>query len=400
MIGTWMQGIAQSWLVLQVSGSSAAIGFVVAAQFLPVLLFAPYGGLIVDRTDKRRLLLVSQVVLAALALLLGLLTMTHLVRLWMIAVLAVLLGIVNAVDTPARQTFIPEIVGPDLLQNAVSLNSVMTNAARTIGPAIAGVLISSAGTGVCFVANGLSFFAVIVALMLMRTEQLRTAPVAQRQSGQLLEGFRYVCGTAGLWAPLLMMTLVGTLGYEFQVILPVLSRVTLHGDASTYGFLTAAMGIGAVIGGLIVAARGRAGMVPLVITTSAFAATMLLSAAVDSLVTELVALALVGATSTAFLSAANTTLQLISRPHYRGRVMALWTVTFLGTTPIGGPLIGVVVELHGPRCGLAVGAATCLVAAVVGVLALRGMPASHRLLAGSEPAAPATQAQEESDLSN
>lgn len=381
LVGTWMQLVAQSWLVLQLSGSGTVLGLVVAAQFLPVLLAGPYGGLVADRADKRRLLLLTQSGLALLALLLGLLTVTHVVRLWMVVVVAVLLGSVNAVDNPARQAFVPEMVGQDLVRNAVSLNSVTTNAARAIGPAVAGVLIAWLGVGVCFLANAVSFVAVLVALAVMRTGLLRPAPPVRRGSGQLREGLRHVRREPGLWLPVVMMALVGTLAYEFQVVLPLLARTGLGGGARIYGFLTSAMGVGAVLGGLAVALAGRAGVVPLVVAASGFGAALFAAAAVTSLAAELLALAVVGVAGTAFLAIGNTTLQLVSPPSIRGRVMALWSVTFLGSTPVGGPVIGVLAQHFGPRAGLAVGGGACLAAAALGVLALRRVPVGQRLLA-------------------
>ncbi|MFC5720758.1 MFS transporter [Streptomyces gamaensis] len=378
LVGTWMQIIGQSWLVLELSGSGTVLGAVTALQFLPMLLGGPYGGLLADRSDKRRLLLATQSTLAVLALLLGLLTVTHAVRLWMVVVFAVALGVVNAVDSPTRQTFVPEIVGPGMLRNAVSLNSVMVNAARTLGPALAGVLIAGAGVGVCFLANAASFVAVLLALCLMRTEQLMPTVAVVRGRGQLAEGLRYVRGTAGLWVPLTMMALVGTLAFEFQVVLPLLARVTLHGGARTYGFLTSAMGLGAVAGGLTVAARGRVGVVPAAVAAAGFGAALVVAAAVTWLPGELAALACAGFSSTAFLATCNTTLQLISAPAFRGRVMALWSVTFLGSTPVGGPVVGAVAQHLGPRAGLALGAAACLAAAALGLLALPLIPRRQR----------------------
>ena len=213
-----------------------------------MLLLGPYGGLVADRAGKRRLL-GTQSVLSVLALVLGLLTVTHVVRLWMVFVLAVALGTLNSVDQPTRQTFVPEMVGRERLQNAVSLNNVMTNVARAIGPAVAGVLIATVGVGVCFLAKAASFAAVLVALARIRSEALHPAAPAGREPGQLRQGLRYVRGVPGLLVPLLMMALVGTLAYEFQVALPLLAQVSLHGGAGTYGFLTAAMGVGAVAGG-------------------------------------------------------------------------------------------------------------------------------------------------------
>ncbi|MCX4681880.1 MFS transporter [Streptomyces sp. NBC_01433] len=380
LVGNWMQVVSQSWLVLQLSGSGTVLGLVVAAQFLPVLLGAPYGGLIADRADKRRLLMATQTSLGVLALVLGLLTVTGTVRLWMVVVLALALGTVNAVDNPTRQSLVPELVGTGLLRGAVSLNSVMTNAARAIGPAVAGVLIATVGAGVCFLANAASFAAVLVALGLMKPGRLQPAPAVTRAKGQLTEGLRYVRGTPGLWVPLVMMALIGTLAYEFQVLLPLLATTGLHGDARTYGFLTSAMGLGAVAGGLAITIRGRAGVGPLTVAAAGFAAALTAAALIPSLPGALTTLMLVGAAGTVFLATGNTTLQLISEPHYRGRVMALWAVTFLGSTPIGGPLIGLVGEHLGPRAGLAAGAAACAAAAVLGLLTLPRIPTHHRLL--------------------
>ncbi|GAB3181384.1 MFS transporter [Streptomyces incanus] len=381
LVGTWMQAVAQSWLVLQLTGSGTVLGLVVAAQFLPVLLLGPYGGLIADRADKRHLLMATQTALAALALLLGLLTATHLVRLWMVVLLAVALGTVNAVDNPTRQTFVPEVVGPHLLRGAVSLNSVMTNTARAIGPALAGVLIASVGVGVCFLVNAASFAAVLLALRIMRTGRLQPSPALQKAPGQLAAGLRYVRGTAGLWAPLAMMALIGTLAYEFQVVIPLLARTGAHGDARTYGFMASAMGLGAVAGGLTVAAYGRAGVVPLIGAAASFAAALTAAAAVAPwLPVELAALACVGMGGTVFLATGNTTLQLVADPSFRGRVMALWSVTFLGSTPVGGPIVGAVSEYLGPRAGLGLGAAACLAAVVLGLLVLPRVPPRHRFL--------------------
>lgn len=376
--GTWMQVVAQSWLVLQLTESGVLLGLVAAAQFLPVLLFGPYGGLLADRADKRRLLLGTQSALGLLALVLGILTVTHVVRLWMVFVLAVALGMVNSVDQPTRQTFVPEMVGRDRIQNAVSLNSVLTNASRAVGPAVGGVLIAAAGVGVCFLANAVSFAAVIAALSRIRTGELHPVPPAGRERGQLRQGLRYVGASPGLLAPLLMMALAGTLAYEFQVSLPLLARVSLHGGASTYGFLTAAMGIGAVVGGLIVAGLARTGLLVCTVGAAGFGIAILAAALAPSLPGELAAMAVTGLFSTAFMATGNTTLQLTSDPQFRGRVMALWSVTFSGSTPIGGPVVGAVADGFGPRYGLGLGAVACLAATIVGALALRRMPPDER----------------------
>jgi MFS family permease len=396
LVGTWMQGVAQSWLVLELTGSATLLGVVVAAQFVPVLVAAPYGGLVADRMDKRRLLLVTQATSAVLAGLLGWLTVAHVVRVWMVVGFALALGAVNAVDTPTRQSFVPELVGPRLLGNAVSLNSVMVSGARAVGPAVAGLLIAEVGAGMCFLLNAVSFVAVLLALAVMHPDRRYAASPVLRARGQLVAGFRYARRIPGIRTPLLMMAVVGTLAYEFQVVLPVLATSGLHGDATIFGYLTSAMGVGAVFGGLGVAARGRAGLIPLVIVAGCFAAGLGVATLAPSLPAELVALAIVGVASTAFLAIGNTTLQLICAPPFRGRVMALWTVAFLGSTPVGGPIIGVIVEHAGPRAGLAVGAVACLVAAVLGLLSMSRVSAGQRLLPRATPplaGAPPTEAE-------
>ena len=393
LVGTWMQMAAQSWLVLSLTGSAAALGVIVALQTLPVLLLAPYGGVIADRVDKRRLMIALQTAMGLQALALGLLTITGSVRIWEIGVLAVILGLNNAFENPARQSFVLEMVGADTLRNAVSLNSVQVNVARAVGPAVAGLLIATVGTGECFLINAASFVAVVGSLISMERSTLHPTPPAPRAAGQLREGLRYARATPEIIVPLLMMTLVGTLAYEFQVSLPVMARHTLHAGAEGYGFMTAAMGVGAIVGGLVVAARGRTGLRPVTIAVAAFAVALALAALAPTLPVELVALALVGAASVSFMSSGNSTLQLASDPAMRGRVMALWFVALQGTTPIGGPLIGAIISLAGARTGLGVGALACLLAAGLGFAARRrlrrrrGAPIALRVAAAGMPAA-------------
>jgi MFS family permease len=372
LIGTWMQMTAQAWLVLTLTHSSTALGLIVALQTLPVLLLCPYGGVIADRIDKRRLMIVLQMAMGVQALTLGLLTVTGAVRVWEIGVLAVVLGLNNAFENPSRQSFMLELVGPEHLRNAVTLNSVLVNVARSIGPAVAGVLIATVGDGVCFLVNAASFVAVVASLMTMDRTQLNPTTPAPRERGQLRAGLRYVGSNAGLWVPLLMMAAVGCLTYEFQVSLPVMASRGLHAGAAGFGFMTAAMGVGAVAGGLIVAARGKTGLRPLVLASTAFGAAMALAALAPSLGFELLALALAGAASISFMSTGNSTLQLASLPSMRGRVMALWFVAFQGSTPIGGPIVGWVIAVAGARAGLGLGAVTCVVVAVAGALLLWG----------------------------
>jgi len=369
LVGTWMQMIAQSWLVLQLTGSAVDLGLVTAVQTAPVLLLGPYGGVVADRIDRRRLMIVLQSLMGVQALVLGLLTVTHSIRLWEVGVLAGALGLHNAFENPARQSFMMEMVGADDLRNAVSLNSTLVNAARTIGPAAAGLLIASVGTGVCFLVNAVSFVPVVLMLLRIDPTQLYGSPRAIRAKGQLREGLRYVRQTPELAIPLVMMGFAGMLTYEFAVSLPVLDHRVLHGGSAGYGFMTAAMGVGAVAGGLFTAARGRTGLRPLVVASTAFGVLILVAAVMPTMALELPVLALVGAGSVSFMSIGNSTLQLGAAPEMRGRVMALWFVAFQGSTPIGGPLIGAIVAAAGARVGLGVGGLTCLAVAGAGVLA-------------------------------
>jgi MFS family permease len=371
LVGTWMQMTAQSWLVLTLTGSSTDLGLVVAAQTLPVLLLCPYGGVIADRVDKRRLMVILQSMMGVQALALGILTVTGAVTVWEIAVLAVMLGVNNAFENPARQSFMSEMVGPEHLRNAISLNSVMVNVARVVGPAVAGILIATVGEGVCFLANAGSFVAVVTSLLRLDRTALRPSPPAVRAAGQLREGLRYIARTPELAIPLVMMALVGCLGYEFQVSLPVMARQGLHAGADGFGFMTAAMGFGAVGGGLVMAWRGSTGVRPLVIASTFFGGAFLFAALAPSLGVELVALAMVGWASITFMATGNTTLQLTADPSMRGRVMSLWFVAFQGSTPIGGPIIGWVMAAAGARYGLGVGAVICVLVAALGLLALR-----------------------------
>jgi MFS family permease len=320
--------------------------------------------------DKRRLLILTQSALGAMALTLGLLTVTGAVQLWMVVALAFGLGLATAIDNPARQSFAQEMVGTGRLRNAVTLNSVMVNAARAVGPAVAGVIIATAGTGICFLVNAVSYAAVLVALAGMDVATLRPTLREERGPGQVRQGCSYVAHTPELLVPLMMLAVVGTLTYEFQVVLPLLARGPFDGGAGTYGLLTSAMGVGAIVGGLVVARRGETGLRPLTHAAVWFGAAVLATAASPSVWVALVALTVVGATSVSFLATGNSTLQLAAAPRFRGRVMALWAVAFLGSTPLGAPIIGFVSEHISPRGGLVVGGMACLVAAGVGAIAL------------------------------
>ena len=297
----------------------------------------------------------------------------------MVFVLAVLLGVVTVVDNPARQTIVLELVGPDLLSNAITLNSVNLNAARVVGPAIAALTIALVGVGPCFLVNGASYVAVVVALALMDRRTMMPKVTAPRAKGQVREGFRYVWHEPNLRTPLLMMALIGTFAYEFQVVLPVLAKYGFDGSAGTYGLMSAAMGVGAVAGGLVVAGRARYGLAPLVRIAFVFGLAIALVAISPTLPIAIGALMLVGVVNIAFLARANTTLQLAADPAMRGRVMAMWTVAFLGSTPVGGPIVGAIAQVAGPRWALATGALACIGAAAIG---------ARRLLAGRDRTGP------------
>jgi MFS family permease len=361
--GTWMQRVAQSWLVLELTGSGTALGLVTAVQFLPVLFLAPLGGVVADRFNKRRLLLVTQSLAAVLATALGLLVLFDLVQIWMVYALAGALGLVASLDNPTRQTFVLELVGRDKLTSAVSLNSVLVNLARVLGPAAAGALIVTVGLGPCFLANAGTYLAVIAALILMRVAELHTVAPQGRRTGQLREGLRYIRSTPALLTPLVMMGVVGMFAYEFQVILPLIAKFTFGGDAGTYATMTACMGGGAVVGGLVTASRRARPAVALSRTAALFGVTQLFVSFAPTLATAYLALVALGAASIGFLALGNATLQLSSTPEMRGRVMGLWAVAFLGSTPIGGPIVGWVGEHIGPRYGLGLGGVATLLAA-------------------------------------
>ena len=383
LIGTWMQMTAQAWLVLTLTHSSTWLGVVIALQTLPVLVLGPYGGVIADRVDKRKLMMALQSAMGLQALALGLLTVTGMVTVWEIGVLAALLGLNNAFENPARQSFMLELVGPEHLRNAVSLNSVLVNVARTIGPAVAGILIATVGDGVCFLVNAASFVAVVASLMTMDRAALSPTAPTPRARGQLREGLRYVRSMPQLAVPLVMMGVAGCLTYEFQVTLPVMADRGLNVGATGFGFMTASMGVGAVVGGLLVAARGKTGLRPLVLAASGFAVAMTLATLAPNLIFEMAALALAGAASISFMSTGNTTLQLNAAPEMRGRVMSLWFVAFQGSTPIGGPIVGWLMAVIGPRAGLGLGAVTVLAVALGGLLAMRRVPRPRPAHAGS-----------------
>ncbi|HEX3172849.1 MAG TPA: MFS transporter [Solirubrobacterales bacterium] len=361
--GNWMQTVAALWLVLSLTGSGVAVGLTTALQFLPMLLFGAWGGLLADRFPKRRLLIVTQALMAIPAVALFVVVEAGVIAPWMVYLAVLGMGAVNAVDNPTRQSFVIEMVGADRVVNAVSLNSVIVQSARIAGPAVAGLLIAVVGVGPCFAVNALTFAAMIAALWLMDPGQLRAAPVAARERGAIRAGLRYVLDTPELAVPLGLMALVGTFGFNFQVVLPLLARFSFDGGAGTYATLVTAMGIGSVVGALATGARGRTGHALIAAAALAFGTTAALAAAMPALALEIPMLALLGAASVTFAATVNSTLQLAVEPAMRGRVMALYSVVFLGSNPLGGPLAGWLSQAYDPRAALALAAVAGLSAA-------------------------------------
>jgi len=364
LIGTWMQTVALGWLVYTITKSPTEIGLITAVQFVPVLLGSIHGGLIADRFDKRTILIWTQSLFTVQAAALTGVALAHVATLPVLYALAAVQGAITTVDNPTRQAFVSEMVSEDALANAVGLNSAMFNAARILGPAVGGVLIDLVGTTTCFAINTVSFLAVIGGLVAMRPAEFFRGRPVPREKGALRAGLRYAWEEPTLRLVLAMILLVGTLAMNFQVVLPVVAKAVFHGTAGTYGLLSAAMGTGSLVGALVAASRARPTLRLLGLAAGGLGITMLLDAIAPSFGLEVVALALTGIASITFMATANATLQLTSRPEMRGRVMAIYMMFFLGSTPIGGPIIGWIGGEWSARWSLAVGAVSCLVAAV------------------------------------
>jgi MFS family permease len=372
--GTWMQSIAQAWLVVRYLAprgqAGLDVGITTALQFLPMLVLGAWGGLVADRVDKQRLLFATQASAGILALVLGLLVSAGrgpagAAHLWEVYLLALLLGVVNAFDNPARQSFVVEMVGKDDLANAVSLNSIVMNGARVVGPALSGLLIATVGLAVCFEANAASYLAVIVALALMRRADLLRTERLARAKGQLREGLAYAWRTPRLREPLLLVFVVGLLTYNFNVILPLFARLTFHGGAGTFSALTSLMAGGAVVGGLVVANRGSPNLHRLTLIGMVFGVLIATVALSPTLPVALAFIVPMGALSIAFIATANSTIQMRVDATMRGRVMALYAIGFLGTAPVGAPLVGWISQVSSPRVALLVGASSTVVASAV-----------------------------------
>ena len=370
--GTWMQRIAQDWLVLTLTGSASAVGITIALQFLPMLLFGLYGGVLADRLPKRGLLLATQSAMGATGAALAVLTLTGHVEVWHVYLTAFLLGMVTVVDNPARQSFVSEMVGPDQLGNAVSLNSANFQSARLVGPAVAGVLITAVGSGYAFLFNGLSFLAPIAGLLLMRNSELHKVERAPRGKGQLREGLRYVSTHPELIWPIVLVGFIGTFGFNFPIWLSAFVDDVYHSGAGTYGLLNTLMAAGSLAGALLAARRGTsrlrflvgaAVMFGLLETVAAFAPGFWIFALM------MVPIGMAGLTVNV---TANSSVQMATEPAMRGRVMSLFMMVFVGGTPLGAPVFGWITDTYGPRIGFAAGGVISLLAALgIGVMLAR-----------------------------
>lgn len=368
--GTWMQTVAQGWLVLQLSGRALDLGIAVALPYLPVLLFGAWGGLIADRTDKRKLLIVCQTALLIQALLLAVLVAAGVAEVWMVWVLAFVMGLVLVLDTPTRLSFVSEMVDAEHVANAVGLNSVLMTLARIVGPGLAGVLIAGVGLALAFALNPVLKIAVIVGLLRMRPAELHRRPPAEREAGQVVAGLRYAWHDPGLRIPLLLVAIVGTFSYNFTVLLPLFALSVLHKGGGTYGAMSAVMGVGALSGALIAATRRLPGNRLLVSAALALGVSSIALALSTTLRLALLTLLPLGAAGTLFTSVSTSVLQLRSAVAMRGRVMALVSVVFYGSVPISGPLAGVLAGRLGPEVALTVGGVAALLGATGAAVAM------------------------------
>jgi MFS family permease len=367
-IGTWMTFTATSWLVLTLShGSGTALGINAALAFGPVLLLGPWGGVLADRFDKRRILTFTQGTAAVISLTLATIVFTDVVSLWMVFALSLASGMVTSLDNPARQSFYVEMVGEGTLTNAVSLNSAAFTGARIIGPAAAGILIATVGMAICFLIDGISYLAVLTALLSMRAAEMHVQRRSTRERGHLAAGLRYVWGTDALRRPLVVMAIVFTFVFEWQVLVPLLANHTFHAGAGAFGLLSAAAGLGSFIGAILAANRNsRPSMHGLGVWLVAVGVTMALVSVAPTLPVAIVLMVPIGFFAMSFMITGNTMLQLEAKPQARGRVMALYGVVFLGSTPIGAPLVGWLASLLGARLMfLAAGSLAVAVAVVV-----------------------------------
>ncbi|MGA5565965.1 MFS transporter [Streptomyces platensis] len=363
--GTWMQRIAQDWLVLSLTGSSTAVGITTALQFLPMLLFGLYGGVIADRFAKRKLLLFTQSAMGVTGLALAALTLSGQVQVWHVYLTAFVLGLVTVLDNPARQAFVSEMVGQDELRNAVSLNSANFQSARLIGPAVAGVLITAFGSGWAFLLNGLSFIAPLTGLLMMRTAELHKAVRVPRSKGQLREGLRYVSGRPDLIWPIVLVGFIGTFGFNFPIWLTAFVHHVYHQGAGTYSLFNGLMAAGSLIGALLAARRANSRLRLVVGAAMLFGTLEIAAALAPSFWVFAALLVLIGTVGLTINVTANSSIQMATDPAMRGRVMSLFMMVFVGGTPLGAPLVGWITDSFGPRTGFMAGGVVSLAAALL-----------------------------------
>lgn len=366
-VGTWMQRVAQDWLVLTqlTHHDASALGVVMGLQFAPQLLLLPWSGLAADSFNQRKLLMLTQALMGFLALALGVLTVAGTIRLWQVYVFAFLFGSAAALDAPVRQTFVAELVGDEYLTNAVALNSTSFNAARMIGPALAGLLIARIGTGWAFLLNGVSFAAVLISMSLLRVADLNPNPRANRSASGFMEGFRYVWHRQDLRAILVMLALIGTFGLNFPIFISTMAVKVFHTDAKGFGLLSSIMAIGTVTGALLAAGREKPNFISLLAGSAVFGIGCTLAALAPGYWWFAVALVVIGVAALTFTNATNSMMQLDTEPAMRGRVMALRVGVALGGTPVGAPIVGWVANHFGPRWALAIGALSGVLAAII-----------------------------------
>jgi len=371
-IGTWMQRAAQDWLVLTqlTHHNASAVGIVMALQFGPQLLLLPWTGFAADHFNQRKLLMATQATMGTLAILLGILTVTSVVQLWHVYIFAFLFGCVSAFDAPVRQTFVAELVGDADLSNAVALNSTSFNAARMVGPAIAGLTIASIGTGWAFMVNGVSFIAVLISLSLFRTHELHPNARAHRKRGSFTEGFRYVWNRPDLKASMIMLFLIGTFGLNYPIFLSTMAVGVFHTDARGYGMLSTFMAMGTISGALMAAGRERPRFNLMIVGSAVFGIGGVLAALAPNYWLFAASLIIIGVAALTFMNTSSSLMQLSTEPAMRGRVMALRVGVALGGTPIGAPIVGWIADNFGPRWSMGVGAASGFLAAIVGIYAL------------------------------
>lgn len=370
-IGNWLTLIAQTLLVLELTDSGVALGLLAAAQFGPVLVFGAFAGLLADRSDKRKLLLAVQTFAMAQSFALAALAFMDQPPVWAIYVIAGFGGLATAFDNPARRSFVAELVPETEITNAVSLNSALMTGSRVIGPALGGLLVTTVGFGWAFVVDGLSYLAVLAGLWMIDPAQVRKPPLTPRGRGQIREGLRYALSVPELRVPLVMMTVIGTLAFNFQTVLPLFSVRDLGGDDLTFSLLMSVVSVGSLIGALAAARRKEIGVRTVSLAASAFGLSMLVLAIAPNKPSAFAVGAVIGLTSITFMTTSTAIVQLRSDPMMRGRVLALQAIVFLGSTPIGGPIMGAISEGFGARWGLAVGGVATIGAGAYGMLTIR-----------------------------